>query len=352
MPPTDGSMSASGRGPVRDRLDRLRQTYGAAPLPLKLLIVVVCCVVGCAIAIIFFRYASISGSRALWATASVTIVGVALVSGLPQPGAAAPRYSLFVLPVVTAFAAHAGALGRWYVPGRTVAWILLLALLPGIGLFRLLDSGTSFIGPGLAWLVAFVVLGSRLAKAWRDSKQSGQPQPARGGGPMGPPWSAGQAGMSGYPGQAGYQAAAQPTAGGQVRPGRRVAGGRPGADLGGRIMTAGRTGQIGQAAQVAGSAAADRGDRSAADRPGITVEGAMAGLDAMIGLAAGNDQVRSIAASIEAARRRALARIGADKPMQHFVFLGPPGTGKTAAARIGAKGFYAFCLLGVPTVVR
>ena len=78
----------------------------------------------------------------------------------------------------------------------------------------------------------------------------------------------------------------------------------------------------------------------------------MAELDSMIGLDAVKDQVRSIAASIEAARRRALAGIGAEKPMQHFVFLGPPGTGKTAVARIVAKVFYAFGLLDVPAVVE
>jgi len=89
-----------------------------------------------------------------------------------------------------------------------------------------------------------------------------------------------------------------------------------------------------------------------AEPPVITVEEAMAELDEMVGLTAVKDQVRSIAASIEAARRRAIAGIGADKPMQHFVFLGPPGTGKTAVARIVAKIFYAFGLLEAPTVVE
>ncbi|HWF80931.1 MAG TPA: AAA family ATPase [Streptosporangiaceae bacterium] len=322
-------------------------------MPLKLLIVVLCCAAGLPVAIICAPYAIISGSRSLWATASVTVLGVALVSGFAH-GAAEPKYVMLALPVVAGFAAHAGALGRWYVPCRTVAWILLLALLPGIELFRLLRSGSPFIGPGLAWLVAFVVLGWRLAKAWQDSKQAGRPQQVRGGGPM-PPWSVGQAGISGYPGSAGAAGAAPSAAGSQIRPGKPAVAARPGADLDGRITTAGRTGQVNQvgaAAQVAGSLAGDRGDRPTSDQPVITVEEAMAELDAMIGLTAVKDQVRSIAASIEAARRRALAGIGAEKPMQHFVFLGPPGTGKTAVARIVAKVFYAFGLLDVPTVVE
>jgi SpoVK/Ycf46/Vps4 family AAA+-type ATPase len=78
----------------------------------------------------------------------------------------------------------------------------------------------------------------------------------------------------------------------------------------------------------------------------------MAELDSMIGLTAVKDQIRSIAASIEAARRRALAGYGTEKPMQHLVFLGPPGTGKTAVARIIAKIFYAFGLLDTPAVVE
>ena len=50
----------------------------------------------------------------------------------------------------------------------------------------------------------------------------------------------------------------------------------------------------------------------------------MAELDAMIGLTPVKEQVRSIAASIEAARRRTVAGISTERPMRHFVFLGPP----------------------------
>ena len=87
-------------------------------------------------------------------------------------------------------------------------------------------------------------------------------------------------------------------------------------------------------------------------KPQITIDDAMAELDAMIGLDAVKEQVRSIAASIEAARRRAVAGYTTDKPMRHFVFLGPPGTGKTTVARVIGKIFYAFGLLNMPEVVE
>ncbi len=332
------------------------------PAPLKVLLVMVCCVVGFPFALVAAPYAVISGSRSMWATGTVAIVGVALVSETTQYGHAGPKIALFLLPLAAAFATHAGALGRWYVPCRTLAWTLLLALLPGIVLFALLNSGKSFIGPGLAWLVALVVLGWRLAKAWQDSRQAGSPAQARVG-PMPPAgWTPGpgQPGQPGSrpgqpfgPGQAGGGAAGGLPGGaryaGQGAGGTPAANGRPPGDQAGRIMTAARAGQPGQPGQ--GQAGAGRYDR-AADHPVITVDEAMAELDSMIGLDAVKDQVKSISASIEAARRRALAGIGADKPMQHFVFLGPPGTGKTAVARIIAKVFYAFGLLDVPTMVE
>ncbi len=86
--------------------------------------------------------------------------------------------------------------------------------------------------------------------------------------------------------------------------------------------------------------------------PEISVEDALGELDAMIGLAPVKEQVRSIAASIEASRLRAEAGYAAERPMRHFVFVGPPGTGKTSVARTVAKIFYAFGLLETPFVVE
>jgi SpoVK/Ycf46/Vps4 family AAA+-type ATPase len=342
---------------VRSTLGRWRRSFDAAPLPVKVLIVFACFIICIPFAafvilagLILAPYAVWTGRRDGWATASVGLWGLVLVTTQVH-GDPVQRYSLLALPVIAALVSHAGALGRWFAPCRTVAWVLLLALLPGIVAFRLIGKGHSLFGPALAWLLAAVVLGWRLAKAWQDSRQSGQVQQVRGGGPG--------AGVARTDGQATRDNRAGPANGlagagsGQAsqRPGVRPAGRPAAGPEGTRVMASGRTGRTG----LAGTATTPTGpetDYPVLEQPLITVDEAMAELDEMIGLTAVKDQVRSFAASIEAARRRAMVGIGAEKPMQHFVFLGPPGTGKTAVARIVAKIFYAFGLLDMPTVIE
>src|SRR5579875_1059491 len=294
MPPTDMASSPPGAGPGRGWLHWARRGFAATPLPVKVIVVLALFPVALLAFLLAAPWAVVSGSRSPWATASVALAGTAGVAGLAHdPGLALDL--LLVLPAAAAVAAHAGTLGWW------------------------------------------------LAKAWQDSRQAGRLAPARalGGDPQGP------LAPGGLAGQPRRDPAAHPG------PAGGAAGGGPAPDRSSGRM-GGRAGRGAQPAREppGGPRAAGRAGPALPGPPAITVEEAMAELDSMIGLAAVKEQVRSIAASIEAARRRALAGIGADKPMQHFVFLGPPGTGKTTVARIVAKVFYAFGLLESPAVVE
>jgi SpoVK/Ycf46/Vps4 family AAA+-type ATPase len=362
-----GSSFLRARRAVQDGFDHFRQRFTAAPVTVKVVTVAALLIIAWLIGqyvkgllgfvvgvllvagLVYGPLAVARGRRSVAASLSVAVLGLALVTiwydtqGHQQQSAGALAA---VLPFAVVAGAHAGSLGRWLIPCRTVAWALLWAV-PVLFLAGLIPGLSPLVGVALAWALAVMVLGWRLAKSMLASREFGGEQsrsaalaaphagtlprtPPRqnrpGTRPGGPPGSTRPPG----PGPAGLPGAVPGTlAGEQVR---GVRGGDP-------------------ARPRAGAAAG----RTAADQPqppAITVDEAMAELDAMIGLTPVKDQVRSIAASIEAARRRALAGYGTEKPMQHFVFIGPPGTGKTAVARIIAKIFYAFGLLETPAVVE
>jgi len=233
---------------------------------------------------------------------------------------------LLILPFAVAWTAGVPRLARSYVPCRTTAWTMLWSVPIGFILLRAWPH-QPLIGVVAAVLVALTTLGWRLAKVMQDERMYG-PDDAR---------------QARQPGAvaAGPVLAGAPTA---AYPAGRYAGhpGGPGYGVPARAA----------ALPYAEHAVRDRPPGGPRSRPQISVEDAMAELDSMIGLAPVKEQVRSIAASIEAARRRAVAGVATGKPMRHFVFLGPPGTGKTTVARVLAKIFYAFGLLEMPEVIE
>src|SRR5215469_10480105 len=250
--------------------------------------------------------AVVSKSRTKMATAYVAMLAIWLIyifglySSDPASNPSAPvRWSLLALPVIMALIAHMRPLSTWYVPCRTAAVTLAWPVLFIVILLKQLPHLHISVAVGVvaAWLLAVIALGWRTAKGMQDARIYEQPGGRPGTVPGGRPAAVQRPGTPAGPGPVGY----------------------PGA-MGGHIPG------YGPRAQGVAQAYADRAsrDQQAAapprPRPQITIDDAMAELDAMIGLDGVKEQVRSIAASIEAARRRAVAGYTTDKPMRHFVF--------------------------------
>jgi SpoVK/Ycf46/Vps4 family AAA+-type ATPase len=279
------------------------------------------------------------GRAAAYATAT-WVFPAALFSQVHRPWV----IPLLILPFAVALAAGTKRLARAYVPCRSTAWVMLWSIPVGFILLRIWPH-QPLIGVVAAILIALAILGWRLAKVVQDERMYGPD----GAGPRSNARRPGAVPDGRYPDgrYPGGRYPAGPVPAGTsapTYPDGRFAGhpGGPGYGVPARAA----------ALPYAEHAARDHPPGAPRPQPQISVEDAMAELDAMIGLTPVKEQVRSIAASIEAARRRAVAGVATDKPMRHFVFLGPPGTGKTTVARVLAKIFYAFGLLEVPEVIE
>jgi len=363
MAPPERSASLTREQAVREG-SRIWRSFLAAPLPIKILrlagaifallvlatlvhITIVFLFVYVPLLLVYGSYCMWTGKRTVLASATVALTGLGVIVAFAHGHTLRePWYALLLLmPVAVACAAHLGPLGRWFVPCRTVAWAVGWALPFGIAALIVPPARAQFLAPAVAWMVALIVLGWRLAKGMQEGREHARltssatlAAPFAVGGGAAPRVSGQPTARPGQPGSG------QPGSG-QPGPGQSSQGNQPAQRVLRAAQADGTRGQGGNAAAGAGGAAAG-------SWPPVSVDEAIAELDAMIGLAPVKDQVRSITASVEAARRRAIAGHGTEKPMQHFVFLGPPGTGKTAVARIMAKIFYAFGLLESPAVIE
>ena len=333
MLPNDRAQPATPDKPALGA--RMVAVYRRLPIWLKALTVIAAVFLSGPIilaAMVYGVVAVAQARRTVGASISVALWGVVVFS-FAYKGHGTWLYSVILLPFLVALAAHAKPLARWFVPCRTVAWVLGWSVPAGVIALNL-AKGVPFLSTIAAWLLAAAVLGWRVAKGMQDARMYGGRDPRTPGDPR----------AAGSPGN---QADRHP-AGNAANAGPAMPGGRPGGHPG-----APTPGVRAQAAALPYADYAARDHQGAPrPRPPISVEDAMAELDAMIGLAPVKEQVRSIAASIEAARRRTVAGISTERPMRHFVFLGPPGTGKTTVARVLAKIFYAFGLLETPEVIE
>jgi len=241
--------------------------------------------------------------------------------------------AMLVTPFLVAGLANIRPLSRWFISCRTVAWSLLWSSPVVFFIVQASPQNTMFAVIAI-WVIAAALIGWRAAKGSQEARMFGPDGPlaahAPGASPAAPP--------PAPPGPAGGL------------PDRR-SGPLPRA-RGGHTPAPYSTRAQGGAPVFADHAAREPQPAVAAPKPVITRDQALAELDALIGLGPVKEQVHSIAVSIEAARRRAVAGFGADRPMRHFVFLGPPGTGKTTVARVIGKIFYSFGLLDTPEVVE
>ena len=172
-----------GRGMARERFTRVRATVRAAPLPVKIVLVLAllaAAVVASALPVrvgdLLLVAAGCYGPVAVWrrqrsvfASLGVAAWGLGVILSVAALTLPLTIIPLLLLPFVVVAAAHVPVLARSFVPCRTVAWTLLWAV-PAAMLAWRLASAQPAISYLTGFLVALVVLGWRLARTWQDGR--------------------------------------------------------------------------------------------------------------------------------------------------------------------------------------
>src|SRR5437660_8940762 len=195
MLPKDRAQPAAPAKPTLGA--RMTDAYRRLPIWLKALTVIAAVFLSGPIilaAMVYGVVAVAQARRTVGASISVALWGVVVFS-FAYKGHGTWLYSVILLPFLVALAAHARPLARWFIPCRTVAWVLAWSVPAGVIALKA-APGQPFLGTIAAWLLAAAVLGWRVAKGMQDARMYGGRDPRTAGSPANQP-PAGPAGTAG-----------------------------------------------------------------------------------------------------------------------------------------------------------
>src|SRR5260370_25916948 len=167
---------------------RLMRTYRQLPTWLKVVVVIAAIPFSELIllaALVYGVVAVVQGRRTVGASIAVALWGLTVFSFAYKDNRTW-LYSVILLPFLVALAAHARPLARWFIPCRTVAWVLAWSVPAGVIALKA-APGQPFLGTIAAWLLAAAVLGWRMAKGMQDARMYGGRAPGAPVAPGAPP---------------------------------------------------------------------------------------------------------------------------------------------------------------------
>src|SRR5260370_11495238 len=166
---------------------RLMRRYRQLPTWLKVVVVIAAIPLSELVllaALVYGVVAVVQGRRTVGASIAVALWGLTVFS-FAYSNDRLWLYSVILLPFVVALAAHARPLARWFVPCRTVAWVLGWSVPAGVIALKAAPA-QPFLGTIAAWLLAAAVLGWRVGQGSPDSRLVRRPRPTPPGHPRAP----------------------------------------------------------------------------------------------------------------------------------------------------------------------